>query len=125
MTVVLSGALLAMVFSMAAHERRRQIGVLRALGATRGAVLWSFLTEAGILAVAGGLAGVATAAVCVYLFRNLLVKSLGFPFLFPSFGSLAVLIVGGLALALIVVGLAAFFPAFRICRQEPANSMRE
>jgi putative ABC transport system permease protein len=125
LTIVLSGALLAMVFSMAAHERSRQIGVLRALGATRGAVLWSFLTEAGILALAGGVVGVIIAAVGVYLFRTLLVESLGFPFLFPSSGTLAALVVGGLALALVVVGLAALFPALRICRQEPANSMRE
>ena len=125
LTVALAMAVLALMFSMEAHERRRQIGVMRALGATRGAVLLSFLAEAGILALAGGLAGVAIAAVGVYLFRSLLVQTLGFPFLFPSAGPLAALVAGGLALALVFVGLAAFVPALRVCRQEPAVSRRE
>lgn len=125
LTLVLSAALLALVFSMAAHDRSRQIGVLRALGATRATVLRAFMTEAGLLALAGGAAGVVIAAGGVYLFRTLLVRTLGFPFLFPAAGPLALLVVGGLALALVVVGLAALFPALRIARQEPAVSMRE
>jgi putative ABC transport system permease protein len=125
LTVVLSGVLLALVFSMAVHEKRRQIGVLRALGATRATVLWSLLAEAVVLALAGGLAGVLVATTTVYLFRTLLVRWLGFPFLFPSFGSLAGLLFVGLALTLAVVALAALVPAVRVCRQEPAASMRE
>ena len=125
LTVVLAVAVLALMFSMEAHERRRQIGVLRALGATRGGVLASFLTEAGLLALAGGLAGVVIAAAGVFLFRTLLVTSLGFPFLLPSAARLAAFVAGGLVLALVVVTLAAIVPALRVCRQEPADSMRE
>jgi putative ABC transport system permease protein len=125
LVAVLALALMALIFSMAVHERRRQIGVLRALGATRGAVLLSLLTEALLLALAGGLVGVVLASVGVYLFRTALVSTLGFPFLFPPFGSLAALVAAGLALALICVALAALVPALRISRQEPANSMRE
>ena len=122
---VLSLALMALVFSMAVHERRRQIGVLRALGASKGVVVQSFLTEAVILALAGGLVGVVVAAAGVYMFRALLVQTLGFPFLFPALGSLAALIAGGLALAMLFVALSAMVPALRISRQEPAESMRE
>jgi putative ABC transport system permease protein len=113
------------LFAMAAHERRRELGVLRALGATRGAVLVSLLSEALILALAGGLAGALVAAVGVGLFYTLLTSAFGFPFLFPSLGRLASQIVLGLALALAVVGLAAALPALRATRQEPAVSMRE
>ena len=122
---VLALALMALIFSMAVHERRRQIGVLRALGATRGAVLLSLLMEAGILALAGGVVGVVLASVGVYLFRTVLVTTLGFPFLFPPFGSLVALVAAGMALALVWVALAALVPALRISRQEPADSMRE
>jgi putative ABC transport system permease protein len=123
--VALALAVTALVFSMAAHERRRQIGVLRALGATQGAVLLSFLCEALMLALAGGVVGVVLAALCVYLFRTLLVSGLGFPFLFPSFGTLAALVAAGLAAALLVVSAAALLPVLRISRQDPADSMRE
>lgn len=65
------------------------------------------------------------AAVGVYLFRDLLVSVLGFPVIFPALGPLAVPVVGGLAVALLFVALAAIVPALRISRQEPAVSMRE
>jgi putative ABC transport system permease protein len=123
--VALALALTALVFSLAVHERRRQIGVLRALGATRGAVLLSFLSEALILALAGGAAGVVLGALCVYLFRALLVSAFGFPFLFPSFGTLVALVAAGLAAALLVVSAAALVPVLFVSRQDPADSMRE
>ena len=125
LTTVLSLGVVALVFTMGVHERRRQLGVLRALGATRSAVLMSVLGEAAILALVGGAAGVVVAAVGVYLFRDLLVSVLGFPVIFPALGPLAVPVAGGLAVALLFVALAAIVPALRISRQEPAVSMRE
>jgi len=56
-TLVLSLVLISLIFSMAANERRRELGVLRALGATRGFVFQSILAEAVMLAVDGGALG--------------------------------------------------------------------
>jgi putative ABC transport system permease protein len=123
--VILSLVAIGVVFWMSVHARHRQIGVLRALGATKSYVLLTFMTEAMILALAGGLIGTVLAASGLYVFRNGLVGALGFPFLFPSFWSLLALIAGGLVLAMAVVGLAAFLPAWRASRQEPALAMRE
>ena len=60
-----------------------------------------------------------------FLFRRLIVVSLGVPFLLPSIGSLAVQVVVGLALALGSVTVAAMLPAYRISHQDPADAMRE
>jgi putative ABC transport system permease protein len=125
LTVVLSLALMAVVFWMSVHDRRRQIGVLRALGATQRFVLTAYMTEAALLAAAGGLAGAILAAVAMYLFRNLLVTQLGFPILLPSLLSLLGLVIIGLLIALAVAAVAALIPALRASRQEPAVSMRE
>jgi putative ABC transport system permease protein len=125
LTLVLSLVVISLIFSMAVHERRREIGVLRALGATRSAVLVSLLGEALVLATGGALVGIALAAFGISLFRQLIMSSVGFPFLFPSAPTLVALVVGGLLLALLGVALAAFVPAFRISRQDPALAMRE
>jgi putative ABC transport system permease protein len=121
----LSVALIGLVFSMAANERRRELGVLRALGATRRFVFHSLLTEAAFLALAGGAVGIALAAVGVHLFRKLIIVSLGIPFIFPDSLSLSLQILGGIVLALASVTLAAMLPAYRISRQDPATAMRE
>ena len=125
MTWALSVVLIGLVFSMATNERRREIGVLRALGSTRGFIFRSVLAEAGLMALGGGLVGVALASLAVYLFQHLLVTSLGIPFLLPSLPGLLLLVTGGLVVALLSVTLAALLPAYRISRQDPAVAMRE
>jgi putative ABC transport system permease protein len=123
--LALSVFIIGVVFSVVVNERRREIGVLRALGATRGAVLRSLLTGAAVLALGGGVAGIIFSGLVLFVFRHKLVGLFGFPFLFPSLPRLLALVVIGLAVALATVMLAAFIPAYRISRQEPAVSMRE
>jgi putative ABC transport system permease protein len=125
LTVALSLALMAVIFLMSVHDRRRQIGVLRALGATQRFVLLAYMTEAALLSVAGGLAGAVLAVVVVYFFHDLLVSALGFTILLPSVVSMVALVVVGLLVALVVAAAAAFVPALRASREEPAVSMRE
>ena len=117
--------LIGLVFSMAANERRKELGVLRAIGATRRFVFQSLLTEASLLAVLGGITGIGLAVLSVFLFQKLIIVTLGFPFLLPSPGVLLLQIAIGLLLALFSVNLAALFPAIKISRQDPAVAMRE
>ncbi len=124
-TSVLSLLMIGLVFSMAANERRREIGVLRALGATPGYIFGSLLAEAELLAIGGATAGLALGALVVYLFRDYIIRSLGVPFLFPSAPVLVGLGAGGLILGLIGVCLAVLVPAFKISCQDPATAMRD
>lgn len=117
--------LIGMVYLMAANERRRELGVMRALGATRRYVSRSLLAEASLLAFCGASTGVFLAVLAIYLFRRLIVSSLGVPFLLPSPGSLILQVGIGLLLAMGSVFLAALLPAVRISRQDPAVAMRE
>ena len=125
LTLGLSLIFIALVFSMATHERRREIGVLRALGASRAAVVRSLLLQAAILTSAGALIGAVVAAVGIYLFRDYIVTRVGFPFLFPSIPNLLAFLAVGLAIALVGVVLAVLAPAVRASRQDPAHAMRE
>lgn len=122
---VLSAVLIGLVFSMAANERRREIAVLRAIGATRSFIFRSILTEAGLLALIAGILGIIFAALGVYLFRDFITSSLGMPFLFPDVPSFVLLISIGTGIVLGTVLLAALLPAMRLSKQEPAVAMRE
>ena len=117
--------LIGIVFSMAANERRREMAVLRAVGATRGFIFRSVLTEAALIALSGSTIGIALAALSLYTFKDFIAGSLKMPFLFPSFSSFAVLFSAGIGLAIISVAVSALIPALRLSKQELAIAMRE
>jgi ABC-type lipoprotein release transport system permease subunit len=54
---------IGVIMVRAVRERRRQVGVLRAIGLSKGTVALSFIIEASFVAVAGTLMGVAIALV--------------------------------------------------------------
>ena len=121
----LAAIMMGVNFSMAANERRREMAVLRAVGATPGFIFRLILTEAGILAAAGAVVGIAIAAAGLFIFKDMIAGSLKMPFLFPGVGTLAGLFAGGVGLAIVTVALSALVPAIRLSRQELAISMRE
>jgi putative ABC transport system permease protein len=122
---LLSVAVTGLIFSLAAHERRRELGVMRALGSPRSVVFRLLLAEAVVLALAGAASGIALCLAIAFWFREAIVFLLEMPFLFPPPALLAALIAAGLLVALLSVVLAAFVPAWRISRMEPASAMRE
>lgn len=122
---VLSIMLIGLMSSIAANERRREMAVLRALGANRSFIFRTVLTEAGLIAIAAGVSGVTLSSLIIYIFRDYVAATLNMPFLFPSFTSFLVMALIGIALSLATMTIATFLPAFRISQQEPALAMRE
>jgi putative ABC transport system permease protein len=116
---------MGMVFSLAANERRREIGMLRALGATRTMVLRSLLLEGVILAVTGGAAGIGLAILAAGLLGEQIALATSIQIALPAPLALAGWATAGLLLAVISVVLAAWLPAARLSKEEPALAMRE
>ena len=75
--------------------------------------------------MSGGLAGIVFLGLILFFFRHKLMTTFGFRSCSPPVGNLLLLVVIGLIVALAAVTIAAFIPAYRISRQEPAVSMRE
>jgi putative ABC transport system permease protein len=116
---------LGFISAMVAHERRREIAILRALGATRAAVVRLMLAESFSISIIGGLIGIGMAAVILILFQDFIAISLKIPFITPS--PTAIIFNCGTALLLSagIGGISSLYPAIRINSQEPYETIRK
>lgn len=96
-------------------ERRSEIGLRRALGATRGQVRTQFLAEAILLSLLGGVAGVAVGVVATVLYAATRQWAVVVP---------TVAWAGGLGAALAIGAVAGLLPAIRAARLSPTEALR-
>src|SRR5215470_5923505 len=95
-------------------ERRSEIGLRRALGATKGHIRTQFLAEAILLALAGGAAGVAAGALATALYATAKHWATVIP---PQAWA------GGLSAALLIGAAAGLLPALRAARLSPTQAL--
>jgi putative ABC transport system permease protein len=95
-------------------ERRREIGLRRSLGATRGQVRAQFLTESLLLSTLGGGVGAVLGAAATYAFSI----ARGWPPVVPTWA------LGGGVIATLVIGsIAGIYPAMRAARLSPTVAL--
>ncbi len=120
----ITALLIGLVFTMATAERRREIGLLRSMGARSRFVFQMIIKEAMITTGLGAVLGLVVSVGLIVGFSRLIAFSLTVPFYWPDIYELAWLFVGAVALALLTGIAAAFYPAFQISRLEPYEAMR-
>jgi putative ABC transport system permease protein len=112
---LLVGAIgVANIMVISVLERRQEIGLRRALGATRGQIRIQFLAEAILLSLIGGAVGVAIGAVAVAAYAH----GHGEAVVIPSQAW-----AGGLAATVIIGALAGLLPAIRAARLSPTQAL--
>jgi putative ABC transport system permease protein len=116
--------LIGLVFALAANERRREFGLLRALGAERRFIFRLIFLEAMALAAAGAALGLALSTGLVLGFSRLLAESLAAPFARPGVVELFILLASAAALALATGAAAALYPAARAAGLDPYEAIR-
>jgi len=112
---LLVGAIgVANIMVISVLERRSEIGLRRALGATRGQIRAQFLAEAILLSLAGGAAGIAVGVVATAAYARGHGEAVVIP---PQAWA------GGLAAAVVIGAAAGLLPAIRAARLSPTQAL--
>jgi putative ABC transport system permease protein len=116
--------IMAFAFYMIVNERRREIGLLRAMGANKKHIAAIILNEAIMLSTAGGAAGIALGYGLLSAFKSLILHYLRLPYLFPSAFELVMLTAAALVFSIMTGLLAALLPSITVLRTEPYDAIR-
>jgi putative ABC transport system permease protein len=113
--LMVGGVGVVAIMMISVTERTREIGVRKALGATRREILWQFLVEASTLTLIGGAAGLVVGALIA------MVISTATPI--PAEVPLWSVVTALLASALTGIGFG-MYPAARAARLDPVDALR-
>jgi putative ABC transport system permease protein len=113
LSLLVGGIGIMNIMFVSVAERTREIGIRKAIGAKRRAILLQFLIEAAGICLFGGLLGLAIAAPCTLLLKKVL------PATFSM--QIAVLALSVSAATGIISG---FLPAWRAARMNPVDALR-
>ena len=113
--LLVGGVGIANVMVISVLERRSEIGLRRALGASRRHVAEQFLAEALLLSVLGGVAGTIIGGAATAIYAATQHWSVQIP---------ALAFYGGIAAALAIGAIAGLYPAMRAARLSPTEALR-
>jgi putative ABC transport system permease protein len=113
--LLVGGIGIANVMVISVLERRSEIGLRRALGATRGHIAAQFITESALLGAIGGVAGILLGV----LVTAALARARHWAVLVPPLA-----LWGSLGIAVLIGGIAGLYPSARAARLAPAEALR-
>ena len=113
--LLVGGIGIANVMVIAVIERRNEIGLRRALGATQAHIRRQFLLEALLLSALGGVAGVALGAAVTAAWAT----RQGWRIVIPPEA-----LIGGFIAAMVIGAIAGLYPAVRAARLAPTDALR-
>jgi putative ABC transport system permease protein len=113
--LLVGGVGVANIMVISVLERRSEIGLRRALGATKGHIRAQFLLEAILLAILGGAVGIAAGALATAIYATIKHWAIIIPPLAWA---------GGIGAAIAIGAIAGLLPALRAARLSPTEALR-
>jgi putative ABC transport system permease protein len=126
--LILANALMiSAIFSTIVNERKRELGILRAIGASKISIFKLIVSEAAMLTSMGGALGVFFGIVIMRVYQRTIIfnlKALNMPYLWPPPSSIVMLATIAIVAAVIVGVAGAFYPALQGSRLQPYDAIR-
>jgi putative ABC transport system permease protein len=119
--------MVSVLFSAIITERKRELGLLRAIGARRHQIVGMLLTEAGLATAAGGIAGCVLGLLLMRAYQHSLVyhlDNMGIPFVWLNTTIIGLIALSCILATSVIGALGALFPAWRASGQEPYSLIR-
>jgi putative ABC transport system permease protein len=124
--VIIALPLIALISAMVAHERQREIGLLKAMGAKRNVVFFLVIAESLVLAATGGIAGVGVSIFALFLMnaQGILNSALQVSFRMPPL--MEICSMAGVALLVVITigSISSLWPAYQSSMMNPYDAIR-
>ena len=124
---VSTALMVSVLFSAILTERRRELGLLKAIGARRGQIIGVLLTEAALATALGGLMGCVLGVLLRRIYEHSLVYYLdrmGIPFVWLNTATTGLIALACILLDSLIGVAGALYPAWRASRREPYDLIR-
>jgi len=124
---VSTALMVSVLFSAIITERRRELGLLKAIGARRGQIIGVLLIEAALATTLGGLMGCVLGVLLMRIYEHSLVYYLdrmGIPFVWLNTATTGLIALACIVLASLIGVAGALYPAWRASRQESYDLIR-
>ncbi len=120
-SIIVGGVIIMNTMLMGVIERTREIGVMKATGATNANILLLFLVESALVGLAGGAIGIVMGAGI-----SLLIEYAGRIYIGGSFTTVITrqMVVGALLFSLLVGSFSGVYPAYRASKLDPVEALR-
>ncbi|MDO5695538.1 MAG: ABC transporter permease [Eubacteriales bacterium] len=121
---VVAAIVLAMIFSVIVNERKKEMNILRVIGATRGKLLGLILREAAIISAFGAVLGVGVGGFISFIVLPKMSEVLSIPYLIPEWGSLLLYAGACLLIGVLTGPVASLYAGVKVARRDAYTSTR-
>ncbi len=121
-SLIVAGVGIVNTMTMSIYERTRQIGIMKAVGASNGDILWMFLLEAASLGFLGGVGGIILSFILntiITLIAPFIMQGLSLKVTAPFY-----LIIFAIIFAILIGVIAGYFPSRKAANLSPVEALR-